>query len=156
MGDFHMIKGAVNVVLASGSIYAANLTDADLARVRGTSLWLAGDRMRMTSAMDVLMQGCLQVAGIPPSQLPSEVRAAGVAMFVHPVNWMTACVWLGETYTVAAEALGAEAGRGPVHAQPLRPRQLYALVHEAFGEAEGFMAKFVKQLDSVTNPIKLK
>jgi hypothetical protein len=148
-----MLKCAVNIVLATGSVYAANLTDADLALVRGDRLWLANDRMRMTAAMDQLLQGCLMAAGIPPRELPSEVRAAGVSMFVHPVNWLTACTWLGESFSVTNEALGAESGKAGPTVRPMRPRQLYALTIEAFSEADQFMSKFNKQLNAVSKPI---
>lgn len=147
-----MITSALAIVGSASTIYAANVAKTDLARLRGDTLWLAGDRLRMLRALDTVIQGGLEVAGVPPVRMPSELLAAGIACFVHPVNWPTASHWLGETYTVSAEAIGVESGRDKPGVTPLKPRQLYALVCQAYDAPEPFRNALVKKLDKLVQP----
>jgi len=152
MNNHSAIKSALAIVTSQGSVYAANITATDLARLRGETVWLTGDRLRMMKAMDTIFQGGLEIAGIPPIQMPAEVLAAGIACVVHPTNWLTAAVWSGERFSLMAEARGIEAGRDKAGQTVITPRQMYALIVQAYDDPAPFRTNLEKKLNKLVDP----
>ena len=147
-----MIVSAL-AIAAKGHIYATEISEADLQLLKGDGLWVGGDRLRMLKAIDTMVQGGLTVAGIPAVNAPAELLAAAIACCVSPVNWFTACAWLGESFTVAQEARGVDRTKDSVGAA-LTPRQLYGLVLLAFNRPESYRTSLMKKLNELAPDVQ--
>lgn len=105
---------------ASDAFEALGISDDDFALVTGSEPWIGADRGRVTSVLDGLTHGVLDVLGLPRIEVPCEFRASILATFVTAGNLAVACRWC-ET-----EASAQEISLGGTIA-PVSARQLFAL-----------------------------
>lgn len=68
-----------------------DLSSDELDFVMSNRLWLLGDRNRARRALESIVYGGLDVVGLPRFAIPAEFIAAGIALYVHPVNLQLAC-----------------------------------------------------------------
>jgi len=79
---------AVKLVSASQVL---DLTVDDYDFLTGTKLWTAMERSQVRRVVEAAVYGSLDYLGLPRFAVPAEYVAAAIAMYVHPVNLMTAC-----------------------------------------------------------------
>lgn len=135
-------------------IYTANIMEADRERLSSDVPWTVSDRGRMTRALEQVLAGGTELAGLPPVVLPAEFVAAAIALCVHPVNHLVACAWCGEKLSLQTEANGAVDGvvTPGVH-EVVTPRKLLALTIQAYGHDGNFKERFDSKLEEIANAI---
>lgn len=108
-----------------GQLDALGVSKADYARLVGDAPWTASERNRMTATLHSLIMGSVDIMGLSRFKVPAEYMAAGIAVFVAPVNVHVACQY--------APAVGEaeEMGRGADRTKVL-PEQLFALVVQLY------------------------
>lgn len=147
---YRMVVSALAIVTSQGTTYAAQVSATDLNLLTGKKLFLAGDKLRVTRAFDTVMQGGLEVAGIPPMRMGAELVAAGLCAFVDPLNWASLATWIGERHSVAALAKGNVEKAGA--SRPMSGEQIYHMAGLAFDEDEGYIESFKAKLAALIDP----
>lgn len=97
--------------------------------------WLGVDRSRVFSTLSSLITSTIDILGLPRFPLPAEYVAAGIALFVSPINVNAACCWMERS------APASELGRGIDDVNPCTPQQLFALVVQLVGDPEHSVAR---------------
>jgi len=110
----------------SGQLDASGISQADYKRFTGDAPWIGAERNRMTQILHSLIMGTVDALGLPRFKVPAEYMAAGIAVFVAPVNVHSACTYAPSTGE--AELMG----RGQSSAPPVLPEQLFALVQQLY------------------------
>ena len=116
-------------------------------------MWLASDRATVRNTFDNLVFQSLDLLGLPRFILPVEYVAAAIVSFVHPVNYLTACLWSESHGSTTDElALDGEYDR-------FSARQLYAVVCNVYARHDGvgpgtFEAVVDSRISQVLNPIE--
>jgi len=97
----------------------------------GSKPWTVDEKFQVVNQLNALFTGTLQKLGLGEiMEVSSEYAASVIAIFVHPVNWFSACCWIGKTQ--ANEDL-ANLGNKPEKITQLEyttPKKLYALIIE--------------------------
>jgi len=109
----------------SGQLDACGISQADYKRFVGDAPWIGAERNRMTQILHSLIMGTVDALGLPRFKVPAEYMAAGIAVFVAPVNVHSACTYA--PITGEAELMGRGVG-----APPVLPEQLFALVQQLY------------------------
>lgn len=109
-----------------GFLDGLGVSKGDFDRLVGDAPWLGCDRNRMTSCLHALLNASVDSMGLPRFNLPAEFVAAGISVFVSPVNLHSACVFTSVQGT--AEDIGRMAT-----VCPTTPDQLFALVVQLYG-----------------------
>jgi len=96
--SMQMVTGAGSVLLNSSTVDIINsigITGEEWELINGSRPWIGVDRSHVTRILDSLLFGMIDTIGLPRFELPAEYVATLVALFVHPVNYFSACSWLG-------------------------------------------------------------
>ena len=129
--NYAVAKNCMDMI-AAGAVNDAfeslGITQEDLRLCIGPEPWIATDRGRVTTVLNMLTHGSLDVIGLPRIEVPAEYRAAVIATFVSPGNMAIACRWCETGAT--AEALSSGGMLEPVSAQ-----RLFGLVCQLYAEA---------------------
>jgi len=104
-----------------GQLDALGISMADFKKFTGDAPWTSSDRHRMTGMLHALITGTVDALGLPRFMVTAEHMAAGIAVFVAPVNIHTACIYAPSTGEAEKMARGAEV-------KPVKPEQIAALV----------------------------
>lgn len=126
-------KGAV-----TDAFEALGITKDDFELATGDMSYLGADRSRVSSVLNALTHGTLDVLGLPRIEVPAEYRAAVIAVFVAPRNIHVACRWL-ETGVTAADIVAG----GQLEA--VSAKQLFALICQLAGDAPVAAAAWQKK-----------
>ena len=98
----------------------------DLQLISQPQLWgLAGDKIRITTTLQAMVYGSLEIMGIPRIEVPAEYIAGWICAIVAPINRMSACAMFDRPRPAEALATGEEGVEG------ITGSQLFALVHQA-------------------------
>lgn len=129
--QYRTATGCMSTIAAmgrKGMLGSIGITEEDFTKVSSDTPWLGSDRNRVEQAFKCLLYGTIDACGIPRFQLPAEYIAAGISIFVSPVNIHVACRFLERIPT--AEQLG----RGADDSDPITCRQLFAIVSQLVGD----------------------
>jgi len=111
----------------TGQLEASGVSKADFNKLVGDEPWLGSDRNRMTSVLHTLLMGSIDALGLPRFPLPAEFMAAGICVFVSPVNVHAACRFVAETRD--AESLASQTGTQQIGLpEAVKPEKIFALV----------------------------
>lgn len=117
-----------------GELESAGISQEDFELVTGPRVWTGYERNRVTQSFHALLQGSVILAGLPPFQMPAEYLAAGVALFVHPMNAQAIC-------RIIEKAPSAESlGRGVEH-ETCTAKQIFGLVVQLVADPTNSHAK---------------
>ena len=142
----------LNLLVDALPTYTANLMEADRERLSSEVPWTVSDRGRMTRALEQVLAGGTELAGLPPVSLPAEFVAAAIALTVHPVNHLVACSWSGEKLSLQTEANGYIEGQStPCCHEVVTPRKLLALTIQAYSHDGGFKQRFDSAVERLTD-----
>jgi hypothetical protein len=108
-----------------GFLDGIGLSKADFDRLVGPDIWVASERARMTQLIHTVINASVDSMGLPRFNLPAEYIAAGIAMFIHPVNAHAACIF-------APPAASAESSGRMAVSQPCTAEQLFALTIQLY------------------------
>lgn len=136
--QFKVARGAMMMIANMGKVGQLDMVGIsrdDFEKVSGETVWLGTDRNRVSQVLNNLLCGALDVIGVPRFQLPAEYIAAGIALFVAPVNSHAACRFMEKVPT--AQALG----RGADESEMCTARQLFALVTQLVADPMNSHAK---------------
>lgn len=124
-----------------GFLDGLGISRSDFERLVGSDPWLGTERNRMTVVLDSLINASVDSQALPRFNLPAEYRAAGIAVFVHPVNMQAACIFAASSRPKSAEEMGRMATVDPCSAE-----QVFALVLQLCGSQSrnGARAQFEK------------
>jgi len=109
-----------------GFLDGLGVARADFDRFIGDEPWLSTDRNRMTSVLNTMINASVDAMGLPRFDLPAEYIAAGIALFVSPVNVHGCCVFAARG-AKPAEEMGRMA-----QTESVTPDRLFALVMQLF------------------------
>lgn len=138
-----------------GYLDSVGVSRGDFERLISDHPWLGAERNRMTNVLMSMINGSIDAMGLPRFQLPAEYLAAGVAVFVHPINCMSACVCISSAPD--AEKLGRKSENGNVSkAGHVYPDQIFALVVQLFANEARTSARmlFEKQTGLALDKVK--
>lgn len=107
----------------------------DFRKVTQDVPWLGVDRSRVNSTLNTLITSTVDIIGMSRFQLPAEYIAAGIAMFVAPINVNAACIWMERAPT------SEDLGRGLDEPLSCTASQLFALVTQLLADPEHSSAK---------------
>jgi len=117
-----------------GFLDGIGVSKLDFDRFIGDSQWINTDRNRMSSVLHALVNSSVDALGLPRFDLPAEYIAAAIALFVHPVNIMPACVY-------GPPSKSAEDAANLAVCQPCTPAQLFALVKQLYADSSRHAAR---------------
>jgi hypothetical protein len=127
----------------------AGISQGDLEMIQSDAPWGNMDQRRCRNVLDQLINGTLEVMGLPRLNVPAEMRAAAVAYFVHPANIMAACSWL------EAGGVASEIAEGGV-VENVTASQLYAMVIMLYNDVPAAQHTFKKRLTSAVEAAVLE
>jgi len=136
--QYKVARGAMALIAhqcKNGDLDSMGVTLEDFKKLTSHTPWLAPDRNRMNQVFNSIMSGTMDVVGVPRFQMPAEYIAAGIAMFVAPINIHVACRFMERIPT--AESLG----RGLDQADMCTAQQLFSLVVQLVADPETSHAK---------------
>ncbi len=96
--------------------------------LRRSTLWLSSERNVVRNTFDGLLFQSLDMLGLPRFILPVEYVAAAIVVFVHPVNYFTACLW-SESHGATTDELALEGDYDRFSA-----RQLFSVVCNVYAD----------------------
>lgn len=108
----------------AGQLDTLGISEADYKRLCSSTPWLPTEKHRMTAVLHSLIMGSVDALGLPRFQIPAEYMAAGICVFVHPVNIHAACIF---SCTTGESELMT---RGDM--TTVRPEQIFALVQAMY------------------------
>lgn len=125
MGNLNpqIVEGLINTYQQSEpeALNGLNISEEDMDIVRGPYIWTADKRPRAKRTMENLINGAIELAGLPSFTVPAEYTAAMIYMYVHPTNWQIASHVMQVTQTAADDIDRPDAS-------VVRPEKLFALV----------------------------
>lgn len=74
-----------------GYLGTIGVSKSDFAVLSQAKPWKGVDRYMISRVFESLLSGTLSVMGVQPFELPAEYIAAGISLFVHPINHSVAC-----------------------------------------------------------------
>jgi len=101
----------LSAVAATAPTYLANVMEADREKLTQDVPWVATDRNVVERALQNVLQAGVAHTGLPAVELPAEFVAAGIAIVVHPINYLVCCAWVGQKLSIAAESQGVDESR---------------------------------------------
>jgi len=129
----------------AGILENSGISRGDFDRLVGDLPWLASERQRMTTALQTLIMGSIDALGLPRFNVPAEYNAAGIAVFIHPINVHACCVFMSTTPD--AESMGRKStSQGHTQVDHVQPDKLFALVAQLWSDSArtGARAAFEK------------
>ena len=118
-----------------GSVESLGITQEDFKQLSSEVPWLSSDRNRMSYVLGSLLSSTMDAISVPRFEMPAEYVAAGIAVFVAPMNVHAACRFMERSGTAQ------ELSRGVESIEPVGARQLYALVVQLVTDPESSYAK---------------
>lgn len=131
--QYSVARGAMSQIAAqfeAGSIDMFGVTLEDWKKLSAAKPWIANDRTRMAFIFNSLMSSTTNVIGVPAFQMPAEYIAAGIALYVHPINVHAACRFLERLPTAE------EQGRAVEGTDKVTAAQLFALVVQLMADPQ--------------------
>lgn len=122
--NFLVAQRAMRMIVdqaSQGYLEIIGLSLDDFKKVTGNVPWSGYDRPRNTASLNTLLNGSVIAAGLPPFELPVEWIAAGILVFVAPINIGIACVYLANAGSVS------DLGKGKIDFDRCTAQQLFAL-----------------------------
>lgn len=74
------------------SLGQVGLNEQNWKQVCQNTPWVGSDRLRAKATLETLQWATLDFLNLPRFEVPAEYTAAVLAFYVHPINWMTACL----------------------------------------------------------------
>lgn len=136
--NYQVARGAMSMIANQariGHLDNIGISIEDFEKVNGQVPWMAVDRNRVTLALNTMLTSTLDVIGLPRFQLPAEYMAAGIALFVAPINVHSACRFIERPGS--SESLG----RGVDEPERCTAQQLFALIVQLVSDPERSAAK---------------
>lgn len=155
--SLNTVQGSASILLNANLqevISAVGCTQEEWDIVVSDRPWFGKDRPRVTRIMESLLYGMIDTMGIPRFDLPAEYVASLIVLFVSPVNYFSACTWLG-SFTAADDLCQYNGKEEPLEGfEKVKPRQIFALCCESHGSGilNNVVAGFYKKID---NQVKL-
>lgn len=123
--QYKVARGAMALIANQakhGSLDTLGVSAEDFKKLSGDSPWMSTDRNRMNLVLSSLLSSTMDIIGVPRFQMPAEYIAAGIALFIAPINVQIACRFMERV--PSAETLG----RGLENSDIVTASQLFALV----------------------------
>lgn len=136
--QYRVARGAMALIANQakhGDLDTLGVTREDFMKLSADVPWMASDRNRMNLVFYSMLSTTLDIIGVPRFQLPAEYIAAGISLFISPINVQAACRFFERVPT--AESLG----RGLDQADVCTAKQLYALCVQLIADPETSHAK---------------
>lgn len=111
---------------ASHNFESFGIQEAEFDMLLGKNLWLQPHRKGMEDCLNAIVYGAQEAIGVTRFPVSAEYMGAVIAMFVHPVNYLTACDWYARCQTSAAMSNGDDA----LGHETVSPGRLFAIVCE--------------------------
>lgn len=131
--NYTVAKRAMSMIANQGRfghLDTIGISIDDFNKVIGDTPWLGSDRNRVTVALNTLLSGVLDAAGVERFNLPAEWVAAAIAVFVSPINIQLACRY------VERPGGASDLGRGVDEFDRCSAQQLFALIVQFHGSNE--------------------
>ena len=106
-------------------LLGTGISQSDFDAVTGPTLWVPSQRDTARKVLDTICFGAVDAVGLPRPEIPSEYVAAVIALFVNPINAMSACSLYNSTSPASHLANRAQ-GAGTLD-NVTNPTQLFAL-----------------------------
>lgn len=109
------------------------VTPSDWALFVGDTPWVGTDRPKITGIINDVLQGSLELLGLPRIETSAEHYAAVISFFVSERNQMVACSWCELEYNPLSNAdiaLAKESSETRI----IPAKQIFALVSQANGQ----------------------
>ena len=126
-------EGAVN-----DAFEALGIRPDDFDLVCGSDPFIGADRGRVTSVLNSLIHGTLDVVQLPRIEVPVEFIAGVLSVFVHPGNMAVACRFMESAHSAEDLASGGSL-------EPVSARQLFALCCQLVNDAPVATARWEKR-----------
>jgi hypothetical protein len=113
-----------------GLLNEIGISPSDYLKVAGEKPWIASDRVRVVNSINALLMASVDGMMLPRFQLSAEYIAAGICVFVSPVNIKAACRLLENA--PSAQSLG----RGQDEQEVIYAKELGGLCDQIFSDPE--------------------
>ena len=150
--------GTMQIIARGGpqmSIQSLGLTPDDYKLLTGVEVWTANVRTVVRRALDSYVYGVLDILGLPRFELPAEYLAAVISVFVHPVNYFPACVWLSGGLS-AEDIKSGRLGEVPEGFEKVKPEVLFCLVIELHEHADSTAASYANRTGAAIERLSMK
>lgn len=140
MFSYPAALGALSIVRSSEEVITSSLLSAGISKkqyqkVTSGMPWVGAERNDVRRTLDALIHCTIDCAGLPRIDVPAEFVAMVIAVFVHPVNLMTACVFLEGKHNWVEDIPTAE--QDPIAAlERVSASRLFSLVCEVLGDED--------------------
>lgn len=125
-----MVRGCASVLLNSSTsqiIDAIGVTNDEWDLLVADRPWIGTDRAKVTRILDSILFGMIDTMGLPRFELPAEYVATLITIFVSPVNYFSACSWMG-SFVRGSDLAGYMNREEPVEGfEKVKPSQIFAL-----------------------------
>lgn len=131
--NYVIAKRAMSLIAqqaSMGMLDNIGLSEQDWKKVNADVPWIGSDRNRVTVSLNTLLSGVLDAAGVPRFALPAEYIAAGIAMYVSPINIQLACAYVERPRSIQSLAGNQN------EFDTCTAAQLYALIVSFHGSTE--------------------
>jgi len=112
-----------------GHLGMVGVSQADFDLLSGSLPWTVSDRNRMHVTLNALLNLSCDTLGVARFRLPAEYVAAGIAIFVNPINAQSICRIMERS--PSASDLGSG---GTDNYDVCSAEQLFALVVQLYGD----------------------
>jgi len=137
--NYQVAKSAMSLLSnqgRQGHLGMVGVSQSDFDALTGTSPWLASDRNRMHTVLNALLNLSCDTIGCPRFTLPVEYVAAGIAMWVNPINAQSICRIMERTPSAA------DLGRQNIgNYENCSAEQLFSLVVQLYGDSAANQAR---------------
>lgn len=126
---YEIALSAMNLIASlgrEGFLDGVGVSRGDFDRLTGDAPWMSSDRNRMTATLNTLLNASVDALGLPRFNLPAEFVAAGISVFVQPINVHAAAAFCGNSGSVE------DGARGTI-VSPATPEQIFALCVMLYG-----------------------
>lgn len=135
--NYAVAKSAMSMIAnqgRQGHLGMIGVSQADFDLLTGNAPWLPTDRNRMHVTLNALLNLSCDCLGVPRFQLPAEYVAAGIAVFVNPINSQSIC------RIMERSASAADIGGGN-STDSCSAEQLFALTVQLYGDNAASQAR---------------
>lgn len=91
--------------------------------------WQGADRLQVENTLKALLNATIDRLSLPRFELPAEYISAGIALFVHPINYQAACAWIGAGSKGAETLANFEGVTEPIEGfEKVTAQQCFAII----------------------------
>jgi len=128
---FNTAKQALSLLAnqgRQGHLGMVGISQGDFDLLTGSLPWTSQDRNRMHVTLNALLNLSCDALGVARFRLPAEYVAAGIALWVNPINAQSICRIMERTPSAS------DMGKGSDDYDVCSADQLFALVVQLYGD----------------------